>query len=108
MRFIPSEDYDHLRVRDVMTKENLITGPADISKADAHDLLAKFKIEKLPLVDSEGHLTGLITVKDFVKTEQYPDATPSSTRTPRRTSRAVCAWPPASATSATPGSAPRR
>ena len=75
MRFIPSDDYDHLRVRDVMTKENLITGPADISKADAHDLLAKFKIEKLPLVDSEGHLTGLITVKDFVKTEQYPDAT---------------------------------
>ena len=75
MRFIPSEDYDHLRVRDVMTKENLITGPANISKADAHDLLAKFKIEKLPLVDSEGHLTGLITVKDFVKTEQYPDAT---------------------------------
>ena len=63
MRFIPSEDYDHLRVRDVMTKENLITGPANISKADAHDLLAKFKIEKLPLVDSEGHLTGLITVK---------------------------------------------
>lgn len=58
-----------------MTKENLITGPANISKADAHDLLAKFKIEKLPLVDSEGHLTGLITVKDFVKTEQYPDAT---------------------------------
>lgn len=58
-----------------MTKENLITGPANISKADAHDLLAKFKIEKLPLVDAEGHLTGLITVKDFVKTEQYPDAT---------------------------------
>ena len=75
MRFIPSEDYDHLRARDAMTKENLITGPANISKADAHDLLAKFKIEKLPLVDSEGHLTGLITVKDFVKTEQYPDAT---------------------------------
>lgn len=75
MRFIASEDYDHLRVKDVMTKENLVTGPSDISKKDAHDLLAKNKIEKLPLVDGEGHLTGLITVKDFVKTEQYPDAT---------------------------------
>ena len=66
MRFIVSE---------VMTRENLITGPSNISKEDAHDLLAKHKVEKLPLVDDEGHLTGLITVKDFVKTEQYPDAT---------------------------------
>ena len=62
MRFIPSEDYDHLKVKDVMTKENLITGPANISKDDAHRLLAQHKVEK-------------ITVKDFVKTEQYPDAT---------------------------------
>ena len=75
MRFIASEDYDRLKVSEVMTRENLITGPSDISKEDAHDLLAKHKVEKLPLVDSEGHLTGLITVKDFVKTEQYPDAT---------------------------------
>ena len=75
MRFIPSEDYDTLKVKDVMTRENLITGPTNISKDDAHRLLAKHKVEKLPLVDSEGHLTGLITVKDFVKTEQYPDAT---------------------------------
>ncbi len=58
-----------------MTKENLVTGPSNISKEDAHGLLAKHKVEKLPLVDEEGHLTGLITVKDFVKTEQYPDAT---------------------------------
>lgn len=75
MRFIASEDYDRLKVSEVMTRENLITGPSDISKEDAHDLLAKHKVEKLPLVDAEGHLTGLITVKDFVKTEQYPDAT---------------------------------
>ena len=75
MRFIASEDYDHLKVSDVMTREHLITGPSNISKEDAHDLLAKYKVEKLPLVDAEGHLTGLITVKDFVKTEQYPDAT---------------------------------
>ena len=75
MRFIASEDYDRLKVSEVMTRENLITGPSSISKEDAHDLLAKHKVEKLPLVDDEGRLTGLITVKDFVKTEQYPDAT---------------------------------
>lgn len=75
MRFIASEDYDRLKVSEVMTRENLITGPSNISREDAHDLLAKYKVEKLPLVDDEGHLTGLITVKDFVKTEQYPDAT---------------------------------
>ena len=75
MRFIASEDYDRLKVKDVMTRENLVTGPSNISKDDAHRLLADNKIEKLPLVDAEGKLTGLITVKDFVKTEQYPDAT---------------------------------
>ena len=75
MRFIASEDYDRLKVKDVMTRENLVTGPSNISKEDAHRLLADNKVEKLPLVDAEGKLTGLITVKDFVKTEQYPDAT---------------------------------
>ncbi len=75
MRFIASEDYDRLKVKDVMTRENLVTGPSNISKEDAHRLLAENKVEKLPLVDNEGKLTGLITVKDFVKTEQYPDAT---------------------------------
>ncbi|WP_314687074.1 IMP dehydrogenase [uncultured Bifidobacterium sp.] len=75
MRFIPSEDYDRLTVADVMTKDDLITGPSDISREDAHRLLAQHKVEKLPLVDGSGRLTGLITVKDFVKTEQYPDAT---------------------------------
>ena len=73
-----------------MTKENPVTGPSNISKDDAHRLLAQHKVEKLPLVDEEGHLTGLITVGDlWVKTEQ--------TRTPPRMSRVVCAWPPASA-----------
>jgi IMP dehydrogenase len=75
MRFILPEDYDQLKVKDVMTKDGLVTGPSNISREDAHDLLAKNKIEKLPLLDDEGKLTGLITVKDFVKTEQYPDAT---------------------------------
>ncbi|MCI1664098.1 MAG: IMP dehydrogenase [Bifidobacterium crudilactis] len=75
MRFVNAEDYDRLKVRDIMTKEGLITGPANISKEDAHKLLAQNKVEKLPLVDDNGKLAGLITVKDFVKTEQYPDAT---------------------------------
>ncbi|AKV55491.1 inosine-5'-monophosphate dehydrogenase [Bifidobacterium actinocoloniiforme DSM 22766] len=75
MRFVEPQDYNRLRVSDVMTKEGLITGPADITKEDAHRILAKYKVEKLPLVDGAGRLAGLITVKDFVKTEQYPDAT---------------------------------
>jgi IMP dehydrogenase len=58
-----------------MTAMPLITGPVGISREDAAHLLGKNRIEKLPLVDNEGRLQGLITVKDFVKTEQYPDAT---------------------------------
>lgn len=75
MRFVNPADFDRLKVSDIMTKDHLITGPSDITKEDAHQLLAKYKVEKLPLVDDEGKLTGLITVKDFVKTEQYPEAT---------------------------------
>ena len=75
MRFVNPADFDRLKVSDIMTKDHLITGPSNITKEDAHELLAKYKVEKLPLVDSEGKLTGLITVKDFVKTEQYPEAT---------------------------------
>ncbi|MFT8704351.1 IMP dehydrogenase [Bifidobacterium aquikefiricola] len=75
MRFVNPSDYDSLKVRDVMTSENLITGSSDITREDAHRLLAQHKVEKLPLLDNDGKLTGLITVKDFVKTEQYPHAT---------------------------------
>ncbi|MDT7508742.1 MULTISPECIES: IMP dehydrogenase [unclassified Bifidobacterium] len=75
MRFVNPADFDRLKVSDIMTKDHLITGPSNITKEDAHELLAKYKVEKLPLVDDEGKLTGLITVKDFVKTEQYPEAT---------------------------------
>ncbi|GAB2626913.1 IMP dehydrogenase [Streptomyces capparidis] len=66
------------RVREVMTPMPLVTGTVGISGGDAMDLLRKHKIEKLPLVDAEGRLRGLITVKDFVKTEQYPNATKDS------------------------------
>ena len=62
-------------VRDVMTPMPLVTGQVGIAREDALDLLRSHKIEKLPLVDRAGILRGLITVKDFVKAEQYPDAT---------------------------------
>ena len=76
LRFVPADTWGTLRVRDCMTpRERLITGPTGISREDAKALLAEHRIEKLPLVDASGRLTGLITVKDFVKTEQYPHAT---------------------------------
>jgi IMP dehydrogenase len=62
-------------VRDVMTPMPLITAPPDVAKDDALALLAQHKVEKLPLVSPDGHLTGLITVKDFTKSEAFPDAT---------------------------------
>jgi IMP dehydrogenase len=62
-------------VRDVMTKMPLITAPVGVSNDDALHLLQTNKIEKLPLVDDAGRLVGMITVKDFVKKDQYPLAT---------------------------------
>ena len=59
-------------VRDVMTPMPLVTGHVGIEPDDAMALLAKHKIEKLPLVDADGRLQGLITLKDFVKSDQYP------------------------------------
>src|SRR5690554_413431 len=73
--FIDSAEFPDRLVRDVMTPMPLVTGPVGISRDDAAALLARHKIEKLPLVDSDGTLQGLITVKDFVKSEQYPLAT---------------------------------
>ncbi|HYP45944.1 MAG TPA: IMP dehydrogenase [Propionibacteriaceae bacterium] len=71
MRF----EHDPTRlVRDVMTPMPLVTGPVGISGEDAIGLLAKNKIEKLPLTDELGRLQGLITLKDFVKSDQYPNA----------------------------------
>ncbi|MFF9816916.1 IMP dehydrogenase [Streptomyces sp. NPDC014006] len=62
------------QVREVMTPMPLVTGKVGISGVEAMELLRKHKIEKLPLVDDEGVLKGLITVKDFVKAEKYPNA----------------------------------
>ncbi len=72
MRF--EEDKNRL-VRDVMTKMPLVTGPVGIKSEEALALLKQHKVEKLPLVDSDGKLRGLITVKDFVKKDQYPLST---------------------------------
>ena len=65
-------------VREVMTPMPLITAPVGVTTDDALQLLSANKIEKLPIVDGAGHLKGLITVKDFVKKDQYPLATKDS------------------------------
>jgi IMP dehydrogenase len=74
LRFVPPSEWADRLVREIMTPMPLVTGPVGITADDAAALLAKHKIEKLPLVDHEGRLTGLITVKDFVKSEQFPRA----------------------------------
>ena len=74
LRFTPVAEWATTKVDEVMTPMPLITGPAGISREDATVLLRKHKRERLPLVDAEGRLAGLITVKDFVKSEQFPAA----------------------------------
>ena len=72
MRF----EVDHTKlVRDVMTRGPLVTAQVGVSADAALGLLRRHKVEKLPIVDGAGKLRGLITVKDFVKTEQFPNAT---------------------------------
>ena len=74
LRFTPVAEWGTTLVRDVMTPMPLITAPEGISREDATLLLRQHKRERLPLIDGEGRLAGLITVKDFVKSEQYPQA----------------------------------
>jgi IMP dehydrogenase len=74
LRFMPVSEWATTRVRDVMTPMPLITGPADIDRETATSLLRQHKRERLPLVDEAGRLAGLITVKDFVRSEQFPNA----------------------------------
>jgi IMP dehydrogenase len=75
MRFVSPFEKSTTLVRDVMTKTPLITAREGIDPDEAVAIFAQHKIEKLPLVDGEGRLRGLITVKDFDKSEQYPNAT---------------------------------
>lgn len=63
---------DDIPIREVMTRENLVTAPPDTTLADAKDLLYKRKIEKLMLVDGEGRLQGLITMRDINNFDRYP------------------------------------
>ncbi|PPF88774.1 IMP dehydrogenase [Subtercola sp. Z020] len=75
MRFVSAWEKSTTLVRDVMTKAPLVTAPEGIDPDGAIAIFAQHKIEKLPLVDAAGHLRGLITVKDFDKSEKYPNAT---------------------------------
>ncbi|MGH3372569.1 MAG: IMP dehydrogenase [Nocardioidaceae bacterium] len=74
LRFVPVAEWAGTLVGEVMTKMPLITAPVGISRDDATSLLRQHKLERLPLVDPEGKLAGLITVKDFVRSEQFPHA----------------------------------
>ena len=74
LRFTPVAEWATTKVDEVMTPMPLITGPVGIGRDEATRLLRQHKRERLPLIDEQGHLSGLITVKDFVKGEQFPDA----------------------------------
>jgi IMP dehydrogenase len=71
LRFVT--DFQQL-IKDVMTKENLITAPVGTTLEEAKAILQRYKIEKLPLVDEKYHLKGLITIKDIEKARQYPQS----------------------------------
>jgi len=71
LRFSPNPN---LKIRELMTKENLITAPVGTDFATAEKLLQQYKIEKLPVVDKNGKLKGLITYKDILKKIQHPFA----------------------------------
>ncbi len=62
------------KISEVMTRENLITVPVGTTLEEAKEILHKHKIEKLPVVDENGYLKGLITIKDIEKREKYPNA----------------------------------
>jgi IMP dehydrogenase len=74
LRFTPVAEWATTKVDEVMTPMPLVTAPVGISREDATALLRQHKRERLPIVDAGGHLAGLITVKDFVKSEQFPQA----------------------------------
>ena len=62
------------KIADIMTKENLVTAPEGTTLAEAKDILRRHKIEKLPIVDKDFRLKGLITIKDIEKAEVYPNS----------------------------------
>ncbi|MGO1410282.1 MAG: IMP dehydrogenase [Microbacterium sp.] len=73
-RFVPRAEWATMKVREKMTRMPLVTAPVGTPREQVLELLAKHRIEKLPLVDDADTLQGLITVKDFDKAEDYPFA----------------------------------
>ena len=73
MRFMTNADYNQ-KIKDVMTKEHLITAPVGTTLEQAQEILRRHKIEKLPLVDEYGALQGLITIKDIEKAVKFPNS----------------------------------
>ena len=73
MRFMTNADYNQ-KIKDVMTKEHLITAPVGTTLEQAQEILRNHKIEKLPLVDENGALKGLITIKDIEKAVKFPNS----------------------------------
>lgn len=71
------EDYSR-PIGEAMTSEKLVTAPEGTTLAEAQEILRRHKIEKLPIVDSDNNLKGLITIKDIEKTIQYPRASKDS------------------------------
>jgi IMP dehydrogenase len=75
MRFVSGFERQSTLVKDVMTSEGLVTAAVGVAAGEVIALFAKHRVEKLPLIDDEGKLAGLITIKDFDKSEKYPLAT---------------------------------
>jgi IMP dehydrogenase len=71
LRFV--QDYS-IKISEVMTKENLVTAPVGTTLEEAEKILQKYKIEKLPLIDENGVLKGLITIKDIEKVIEFPNS----------------------------------
>lgn len=65
-------------IAEAMTSEGLVTAPEGTNLEEAQRILGRHRIEKLPVVDAEGRITGLITVKDINKKLKYPNATKDS------------------------------
>lgn len=73
LRFMTAADFDQ-PISAVMTKENLVTAPVGTTLSEAQEILRRHRIEKLPIVDEQGNLKGLITIKDIEKAVQYPNS----------------------------------
>lgn len=73
LRFMTDKDFDQ-KISEVMTKERLVTAPVGTTLSQAQEILRVHRIEKLPIVDENGNLKGLITIKDIEKSVQYPNS----------------------------------